>query len=648
MTISRRAFVTTIVVLATILFMAINVFSNSALKRWRIDLTENSLYTLSTGTVRTLEQIQEPITLKFFFSERVATDFAGIRAYGTRVRDLLEEITLIADGKINLEIIDPEPFTEDEDQAVAYGLLGAPTQSGDVLYFGLAGSNTVDGSDTIPFFSQEREHFLEYDLTSLIHKLNTLKKPVLGVLSSLPLATGPGGPMAAMQGQAQPFLIYQQLTEAFDVETLTSDLDRVDKDIDVLLIAHPPELSDTTLYAIDQFIMRGGRALVFLDPVSELASAPGPTGQPLPGSVQTSNLPKLMKQWGLSMPSDKIVGDIGRAQRVALPGGRVVDYVAWLGLTANDLSTDDLVTAEINTLNLGTVGHLTKLEDATTTITPLASSTNEAALIDGSSVLYVPDPQRLLIDFKATGETYMLAARVSGSTKSAFEKAPEKPAVEGEEETAQTETDADEPLPDHIASSENVNVIVFADSDIFDDRFWVQEQNFLGQRVAVPTADNANLVVNAVDNLMGSNDLISLRSRARSDRPFTVVQEIRREAQTQYLREEQQLQRKLEETEARLADIQRQMPKAKDGPEGTVDASLLTEEQRAEVAKFRQEMTSTRKALRDVQRDQRQGIEELGNWLKFLNIGLVPAFVAIGALFMYRARRKRREESLSK
>jgi ABC-type uncharacterized transport system involved in gliding motility auxiliary subunit len=561
--------------------------------------------------------------------------YSGVRAYGARVRDLLKEYAGIAGNNLKLEIIDPEPLSEQEDIAVAQGVTGAPTPNGEKIYFGLVGTNTVNGREVIPFFLEDREQYLEFDITNLIYKLMRDKKPKIGVVTNLPFDTGTGGMIAAMQGQSRPFMIYEQIRESFDVEFLEQDFDRVPADIDVVMIAHPKPLNDKTQYALDQFIMRGGRALVFLDPWSELSQlSAGPDGQPLEGSTPSSatSIEKLTNSWGVSIDPKHVIGVRDRAQRVQF-GGDVADYVAWVALTVYDMDRKDLITAQLTDINLATIGGIKQTKGATTTLSPLLQTSDDTMEIDVAKVRGSPNPDELLRDFAKSGERFTVAARIQGPIKSAFPNGA--PA-----ESAPTPGTNAKPLPAHLKETKGAaNIILVADSDIFNDSFWVQAQELQGQRVAVPVADNASFVLNAIEKLTGSEDLISLRSRGSSNRPFTVVDNLRRRAEQNYLRQEQQLQQKLEATQTRLAELEGRRSAAP--KPGAQPHEILTPEQEAEIEKFRAELVETRTALRDVQRRLRTDIDRLGNWLAAINILLVPLMLGGTALVLAIFRRRK-------
>lgn len=627
---STRTYAYVTIALLVVLFFALNVFFNATVRSTRYDLTENNLFTLSTGTINSLHALEEPISIQFFYSETLAAQYPQVRSYGGRVRDMLEEYEAHAGDKLKIEFIDPQPYTEAEDLANANGLQGAQTPDGELLYFGLVGTNTLDGREVIPFFAQDRAPFLEYDLTELIYRLNTVKKPVLGVVTSLPLDTGVGGLQMAMQGRARPLLIYEQLRQKFDVEMLDQDFDAVPKTVDVLMIAHPKELADTTLYAIDQFVLKGGRALVFVDPFSETSQQRGPMGQPMPGATQSSNLAKLFDAWGIAYDPEKVVADRGIAQVVQtmVDGRRTqLSYPVWLGVTPEQIDTGDLITADIKQLNFGSAGAISQKEGATTEFRPLITTTADSGFVEKFAIMFQPRPEEILRNFQPTEDSYTIAARIVGDVESAYKDGAPKP--EKKADDADKKKDKKAEKPKHLAKSASaINVIVVADSDLFKDDFWVVEQNLLGQRIAVPTADNANFVLNAVENLMGSNDLISLRSRASGERPFTLVEDIRRKAEAQFLAREQALQQRLEETRTKLRQLQGQEDSGLD-----LGASIvLTPEQERELEEFRRVMIEIRTELREVQRGQRADIEALGTTLAIMNIALVPFLVAAAAI----------------
>lgn len=601
------------------LVLSLNVIVDIAFRGARVDLTEDSLYSLSDGTKQVLADLKSPLKIRFYFSDKAATGLPSIKDYGKRVEDLLKEYAALSNGQISLSVIDPEPFSEEEDEAVAYGLRGAPTVSGEKLYFGLVIFDEADGQEVIPFFAQEREALVEYDLTQSIDRLNKgTVLPKLAVITTLPMQFGPGGIQALQQGiPPQPYAIYEQLRQTFEVQLLGLEFEELDDDIDVLLIAQAPGLGEAQRYMIDQYVLGGGKAIVFVDPYSEASAVANQVTQlGAPQAPSSFDMPDLLASWGVRLESGKVVGDLAQAQRVNMgasadPRRQVVDFIPWLGVNEYHMAADDIVTGQLAQLNMASAGALMPLEGRTTTVEPLVTSSEDAGLLDVFEVEGQPDPDRLIRTLLPTGETYILGARISGPANSAF---PDK---EGE---------------GHIAQAEDINVLIMSDTDMLEDRFWAQVQDFFGQRVIVPIADNGRFVVNAVDNMAGSDALISLRSRAVSARPFTVVERIRREAEARYLNEEQLLEDKLQAAEQRIAQLE---------GEGDGGEAFLSQEQLDEIERFRAQALETRRALRDVQRNLRRDIDAVQAWVTWVNILAVPLLLIAFSLFKYARNRRR-------
>jgi ABC-type uncharacterized transport system involved in gliding motility auxiliary subunit len=618
----RRVLSTSGLLLAAGLFVAANIVANQILTSERLDLTENRLFSLSSGTENILKQLEEPIQLKFYFSAKLLSGAPAFLNYGTRIRDMLEEYIAKSGGKLELSVIDPEPFSEAEDEAVGYGIKQLPVNAaGDMGYLGLVGVNTTDEEEVIPVFQPNKEESLEYELTKLIYTLAHPKKRVIGVISALPVfgAATDGRPGGGWN-------IVSLLREVFEVRDLGTEPTEIAQDVDTLLLIHPKNLSDQARYAIDQFVLKGGKAMVFVDPYAEEDTASPDPQNPMVMPQTGSNLPDLMEKWGVKLVADKVAADLDHAIRVAYAGNRgpqEIEYLPWLRLGSAELNQDDFVTSELNTVNLGSAGILERIEGATTEFRPLISTGKRSMPYDREAVLFVRDPAGLLENFKPGDKELVVAARIRGPAKTAFPNGRPK------------KKDDDPTDPNFVAESKApINLIVVADTDILADRFWVQFQNFLGMRIPSTIADNADFVINALDNLGGNDDLISLRSRGHYARPFDRVEVIQREAEAQFRDKERALQAKLEETEKKLADLQQQ----KQGG----SKLLLSPEQRQEIERFREEQLKTRKELRAVQHDLKRNIERLGTGLKFINISLIPLMIGIAAIGMplYRAKRR--------
>ncbi|HZS85237.1 MAG TPA: Gldg family protein [Stellaceae bacterium] len=646
---------------AAILFVGINIIAGKTLRSARIDLTQEKLFTLSKGSRDTLAKIDEPITLRFYYSKRLGDEIPSYALYAQRVREMLDEYATLAKGKLKLEVLDPVPYSATEDRAVAFGLQGVPIdQAGDQVYFGLAATNSTDDQQVIPFFQPERERFLEYDLTKLIHSLAFPKKTVVDLVTSLPVE---GDIMAAMQGRPmQPFAFIEQLRQLYEVRTVGTDLDKIEPDVDVVLLIHPQKLPEKTQFAIDQFVLNGGKALVFVDPNSEIQQS-RPSRMNPPGSPTGSDLEKLFAAWGLKMVPGMVAGDRSAARKVNAGGyGRIqpVDYVAWLSLRKDALNPDDPITADLSQINMATAGILEPLPGAKTKFEPLIQTSLASEEIPAEKFLGMPDVAGLLNDFKRDNKRLVLAARVTGDAVTAFPEGPPKPPEDkskekdkgkdaGKAETAAAKPDAaakaddktaakSDPAPQWLkASKQPINVVVVADTDILDDRFWVQAQDFFGQRVIVPAANNGDFVANAVEVLAGGNDLISLRSRGSSARPFEVVQNIQRAADNRYSTQEHELQEKLKATEAKIKDL-------RDDKNGNI---VLTADQTKAIDNFKAEMLRTRQQLREVQLKLNQDIDRLKARLQFIDIALVPILVGIVAIVLGIVRLQRRKRRVT-
>ena len=616
-----------------VLFFAVNMASGALLRGARMDLTENGLYTLSEGTENILATMDEEVTLRLYFSSGLATDYPDLKRYAQRVEELLEEYTSRSSGMLKLFVSDPEPFSEEEDRAVSFGMQGVPVNAaGELLYFGLSGTNSTDEEEVIPFFQVRREEFLEYDLTQLVHNLAFPERTVVGLLSTLPIEGGPFNPMNP-RAVPEPWLIVDQIREVFEVRSLHAAATEIPEDVDVLMLVHPQGLGEQLLYSIDQFVLGGGRVLAFLDPHCEAQQVPQDPNNQLAALTadRSSSLGPLLEAWGVELVSEKIVGDRLNAQRVVM-GNQPIEYVAWLHLGEGEVNADDPVTSDLTKeINMATAGSLRALADAETSFTPIIETSAESMEIDRMQVALQPNPSGLLESFLPNGTPLAVAARVSGPAKSAYpDGKPAAPTPEGE-----VAPDEGASAPHRSASEANINLVLIADADMLEDRWWVNVQNFFGNRIAVPSANNADLVINVLDNLSGSNDLIGLRSRARFNRPFDRVVEIRRDAEDRFRNKEQALEQKLRETEEKISGLQSQK-------EGGVSSIILSPEQQAEIEAFRAERLDTRKELRDVKHQLKQDIERLGSRLKFLNIFILPlvlpALIAVLALMRARSR----------
>ncbi len=614
--------------LAVVLFLSIIIFSESVIKGVRLDLTDKSLFTLSDGTKKTLSTLDEEITLRFFSTRKLVETTPGLTAYGTRVQELLERYASLAGGKLRLELVNPEPFSPEEDRAVGFGLSGIPiTEAGDLGYFGIAATNSTDDTDVLAFLTPQRERFLEYDLTRMIHNLGNPKKKVIALVSGIPVDSDP-------LKQYKPWALIDNLKQFFEVRAqgLTPKLT---DDVDLVMIVHPFGLSEESRYQIDQFVLRGGNAVVFVDPHAE-EGARSNAALRLPPGVG-SDLPELLKAWGVKYDKDKVLGDLAAGTRVqagtdSLGRPIITRYIAWTSYGPENIDTGDVIASELQKINFATPGFFEKAEGATTQIEPLIWSSKSAGPFDAESVRRDPKPADILRDFKPQDKSYIIAARVSGKVKSAFPDGPPK-SDDADKKDAADGKDGPAPKPHLAESADDINVVVVADTDILADSFWLRAQDLFGQQVIVPIAHNADLVVNAADNMAGTSALISLRGRGLSSRPFDVVESIQREAEDKYMTQAQALAKELEDVEKKLRELQTTKKAA--------GAAVMSKEQDEEVRKFRARVLEIRTELREVQLNLRRDIDQLGSDLKLLNIAAVPAAIAIFAVGISVVRRNR-------
>ncbi|MDP9064698.1 MAG: Gldg family protein, partial [Pseudomonadota bacterium] len=398
-----------------VLFLGIVMLSNAVLRGQRLDLTQNKLYTLTPGTQQVLAALKEPVNLYFYFSrDSAAKQSPLLLPYATRVREFLEEIAARSGGKVRLRVIDPQAFSDDEDRAAEYGLQPLPANGGDSLYFGLAGTNSTDGRAAIPSFTPDREEFLEYDVAKLVQELGQPKKPVIGLLSSIALQ-GRYDPMSGQMGE--PLAILSQVDQIFTVRPVTADVDHIDKDVDVLMVVHPKHLPPKTLYAIDQFVMRGGKLFLFVDPNSGADTSGQDPSNPLAGAManHSSTLEPLLKTWGVDYDPTQVIGDLALGLEVRTSAqSPPVRHIGILGLHHPAMDAKDVVTASLEVLNMATAGALAARPGAKTTFEPLLLSSTSAAPLPADRFNAMTDPSSLRDGFKATGKRYALAARVTG------------------------------------------------------------------------------------------------------------------------------------------------------------------------------------------------------------------------------------------
>jgi ABC-type uncharacterized transport system involved in gliding motility auxiliary subunit len=617
---NKQLLSTTGLVLAVILFLSFNIVVNGNLKSARVDLTENQLYTLSDGSLKILESLNQPITLRFYYSEQVSQALPSLKAYAQRVQELLEEYQRASNGMIRLIHINPEPFSANEQRAKNYGLQAVPIEGEhDPLYFGLAGTNLLDGVEAISFFHPEKEDVLEYELTKLLFKLSSVDRKNIAVISPLPID---GEQYDPLKGETptpdgpKPWAFMHELRQMFNVSVLPTDVRRIPSSVDVLMVIHPKEFDDSVLYAIDQYVLNGGKLMAFVDPYAEIDIPERNPDNPMAAMVanRSSNMSKLFEAWGFDRARADVIADRKTALKVdfgARSNNQAIDYVLWQGIGNEQFNSTNIITHDLKRIEMATTGFFNKLENATTTLTPLISSSDSAMLVNKRVVQFRNDPMALLTKYVPGTKAYPIAARVSGDVKTAFPDG-----FKGKDGKL---------MPRHLTESKQaIDVIAIADVDMLQDRFWVQIQDFYGENINFNKSDNINFVMNAIDDMTDNTGLISIRSRVGYSRPFDLVLDMQRDAEKRFRTKERELQKKLKDTQQRIARMQVERS-------GTGE-QILNDEQQKEIATFRQEMNKTQQQLREVQGDLRKEIDDLDTQLKFFNIGLVPILIAIIAV----------------
>ncbi|NNE21062.1 MAG: ABC transporter [Rhizobiales bacterium] len=615
------------VVLAAVIVASLNMLTSQTLRAWRADLTESKLFTISNATRTVLSGLKEPVAVKFYFSRSLGDQAPQYGAHGERVRGLLQLYEDLAGGNLKVEFIDPQPLSDAEDRAVAAGLRGVPLGAGaGTGYLGIVGTNSTDNLQTITFLTIERQEFLEYDLTKLIHQLSDPARKKVGLITTLGIAGG----VDPQRGRIPAWMVHRQMSEFFDVEPINPAGSSLPDDIDVLMLAAPGKLSAGLVYAIDQFALAGKPVVAFLDVFPETSP------QKLAQLEEGEPIHDLLNAWGVKLTTDKVVGDVRNARRVQFNSGgqpQVAGYVVWLDMGRDSLDADNALFSSIEHLVMASPAAISKIDGAATTFQPLITTSSDAMLIE-SKEMRIPDPLRLIQNYKPGGEPIVLSARVSGDAKTAFKDgAPPPENKDGDAAKADDAKAQDPKQPAKHLASGAINVVLVGDADMLFDSFWAEAREMLGQRFIVPRANNVDFLLNALENVSGGAVLSDLRGRGVEQRPFTLVQDIRQRAEAQYRQREQALNTKLEETQKKLEEIQSRAQGGK---------VILSEEDKKSILGFRSEVIAIRKDLREVQKDLRRDIDKLGFWVKAINIAGIPMLIGLAGIGVAMGRRRKR------
>jgi ABC-type uncharacterized transport system involved in gliding motility auxiliary subunit len=611
--------------LVLLIILLTNLIASRADVRW--DATEDHLYSLSKGTLKILDGLENHVTLKVFYSSSVVNMPSHIKTFASRALDFLSEYEYYSAGKVKIEQYDPVMDSEEEEWAQKYGLEGVNLPSGEKVYFGLVAVH-ADQEEAMAFIDPSREPHLEYDITRIISRVSHPKKEKIAVISSLPVFGTPpmGFTMPGQPPSSPPWLFIQELQKSYTVEPLGPAADKIDADIDLLILFHPKNLSHKLLYAIDQHVLSGGNLIAFADPVSVM-------DDPRSGGI-ASDLKPLFTSWGVSMDTGKVVADYSFATRLRNQNNQPELNPLWISTRPQAFNSQDIITAKLESTLLPVAGALVKEPESSYDFAPLIQSSPNSGLVDAfkSSL----DAEALGRDFKPSNQKYNLAVKISGVFKSAF---PEGPLPETPKTGEETLKDVSQNAPASSSAglkqgTQKSTIVIIADSDLLYDGYYVSKQNFLGYTISNVFNDNLNLLLNSAEVLTGSDALIEIRSRGSFDRPFTRVAALEEKAQVRWRDREQELVQKVEQTN----DTLRQLEQQKDASQ----RAIISPEQQAEIEKFQDEKRRINNELKIVRRNLRADIESLGRTVKFINIFLMPLLVSLAGILyaVYLARRR--------
>jgi len=591
----------------------------------RADLTEGDVYTLSPGTRGVLAKLEAPVKLRLYYSQGSEAVPVGLKTFAKRVEDLLNEYKAAAKGKVIIEKFNPEPDSDAEDSAQLDGIEGQLTNSGEKFYLGLSIA-FLDQKAAIPVLTPDRERLLEYDITRGVAQVGETTKPVVGVMSGLPVMGRSLDPVKKQQ-PTEPWVLAQELKKIFDVREVKLNAQKIDDDIKVLLVIHTRDLPEESEYAIDQFVLRGGKLIAFVDPYAYFDQQPD-LQNPFGGNqAGQSTFYNLFKAWGVDVDMGKVIADLTFASGA---GPRLLPTL--LSLNAQALNQDDVVTSQVGTLLIPFGGAFKgKLADGLKQ-TVLVHTSKNSMPVDLIIATLSGEPSTR--GFQPSNEEMPLAMRLTGKFHSAFPEGKPKPYAPPRADKKKDEKKAEAKAEPHLKqSAEENSVALIADVDLLSDGAAVEIQEVFGQRVAVPRNGNLALVLGLVENFSGGNALIGLRSRASFTKPLTVIRELESRAQQQYLG-------KIKELEDSLNQVQENLKKLQSSKAGTT-SSIMTAEQQAELENFRTKAAETRSVLKVLRKNLRVETDALEFWTKVVNIGLVPLLVALAGLGLALAKRRR-------
>jgi ABC-type uncharacterized transport system involved in gliding motility auxiliary subunit len=624
------------VVAMAIILVAVNVLAG--VFKQRVDLTKERAFTLSPGTRAILSKLDTPIKIRFYCTQGdPSAETVFLRTYAKHVEDLLAEYRQASHGKLTIEKYDPQPDSDAEDSARLDGVEGQMLRNGEKFYLGLAVVQ-LDEKESMPFLDPNRERLLEYDLSRAITRVGTPEKPVIGIMTPLPVSGTPSNPMMMRMGQQgqQPWVIVNELKNDFNVQRVAMDVDKIDEAIKLLLVIHPREITDKAQFAIDQFIMRGGKLIAFLDPLPMMDTK---EQNEMLGSMPNSgsSLDKLLKAWGLSFDTTKVVADMNYKMQLAGRNGQPQDAPAVMAVNGQGLNSEDIVTSQLDNVWLPYAGAFVGTPVQGLKETVLLKSTKDSQLVDGFMAHL--SGENVMKEFKPTGTQYALAVRLTGTFKTAFpngqpEDKKEEPKKDGEKKDADTQPEAKK-ISDSLKETKGENtVILVGDADMLYDRVALQPVQTLFGTAYSPANGNLSFAQNAVEQLTGDSNLIGVRSRATVSHPFTRVKAIEAAANEKFQSEIKQLEDNASESQRKINELQQQK-KDKD------QRFILSPEQQTELANLRKQEVETRKHLKQVQKDLRKEVVSLQTRVKWLNILAVPIAVMFSGIVIAVVKRRK-------
>ena len=606
------------IVVMLVLAIAVNVITGA--KPVRADMTQEKAYTLSAGTRAILQKLDTPVKIRFYCtqSDTATPETVYLKDYARQVGDLLQEYQQVAGKNLIIQKFDPQPDSDAEDSARLDGLEPQQLPGVDEFYLGL--SISLPGTSVaIPFLSPDREKLLEYDITRALSQVINPEKPVIGVMSSLPVFGAPSNPMMEQMGQqgAPPWTIIQQLQQDYNVRQIEMDAAKIDDDVKVLVVIHPKGISDQAQYAIDQFVLRGGKLIAFLDPLSAYDSR---QQNPMEGGMggNSSTLDKLLPAWGIQFDTSKVVADLDFKMQLRGQNNEPEDAPAWLALTPDGINRNDIATSEIDSIWLPMAGAFTGAPAAGLQEAVLLHSSKDAELAD--AFMASMGGQGIMNSFKTTGVNYNLAIRLTGKFKTAFPGG----------NPANTETNAAAKTDDSLKESKaETSVVLFGDSDLLADAFSLRKENSPFGELSSAMNANLDLAQNLIEQMAGDSNLIAVRSRASLSRPFTRVKQMEAAAEASGEAKVAELQKSLEDTQQRLGELQQQQK----------DTNL--KEQQAEVDNFRKKEAQVSLELRQARKDLRKEVVSLETRVEWLNILAMPLAVTLAGIMIAVVKRKK-------